>query len=409
MISAPYIKHLPLEEVSLASALKEGGYTTYHVGKWHLGGEEYSPVKHGFDINIGGSHYGSPRFGYFSPYHLPNLEDGPKGEYLTDRLTDEAINLIHKENSRPYFLYMSYYSVHTPIQAPEHLVKKYEQKRKKMGLDKVQEFAIGERFPCEHKKFSRIRRRLVQSDPDYAAMVETLDTNIGRLLNAVKDAGEEDKTIVIFTSDNGGLATAEGSPTTNTPLSEGKGWMYEGGTREPLMIRWPGVTEQGTASSEPVSSPDFYPTILEMAGLEPRPRQYVDGVSLVPILKHKKAELEREGIFWHYPHYGNQGGTPGSSIRSGAFKLIEFFEDGRLELYNLEDDISEEYNLSTDDPDRTTELHQRLKEWRENVDAKIPKPNPDYGKPFKNLKDKIIAAGVWFYYRYLIFKSKRKK
>jgi arylsulfatase A-like enzyme len=211
-------------------------------------------------------------------------------------------------------------------------------------------------------------------------MVENLDENIGRVLKAVDEAGLTENTVVIFTSDNGGLATAEGSPTCNAPLSEGKGWMYEGGTREPLIIKWPSGIEAGSLCNFPVTSPDFYPTILEMAGLELIPEQHCDGVSFLPLLKGT-GTLDREAIFWHYPHYGNQGGTPGSSVRCGDYKLIEFFEDGRLELYNLREDVSEKHNIAKDKPDITQKLKEMLVDWREKVEAKIPEPNPDY-KPW---------------------------
>ncbi len=386
LIDAPYIDHLPIEEKSIASALKEGGYNTWHVGKWHLGSKEYYPENHGFDINIGGCHYGSPGAGgYFSPYNIEVLEDGPEGEYLTDRLTDEALTLIQNHNSRnkeqkkndPFFLNLAYYTVHTPIMGKEEYIKIYEKKAKKMGLDKVKTFEEGKYFPAEHKKDQRVLRRLVQSDPVYAAMIHSLDENVGRILDILDELGLSEDTIIFFTSDNGGLATAEGSPTSNAPLNEGKGWMYEGGTREPLLVRWPGVIEAGTSCDVPVTSPDFYPTILEMVDLPLLPEQHQDGVSILPLLKGE-SELEREAIYWHYPHYGNQGGTPGSSIRMGDYKLIEFFEDGSLELYNLREDIAEEENLTDKMPDLTKRMQEKLIAWRESVEAKIPKSNPDY-------------------------------
>jgi arylsulfatase A-like enzyme len=389
LIDVLYIDHLPLEEKSLASALKEGGYNTWHVGKWHLGGEAYYPDKHGFDVNIGGSEWGCPLNGYFSPYDIPVLENGPEGEYLTDRLTDEAISLIENNDGKPFFLNMWYYAVHTPIQAKKAYIEKFEAKAKAMGLDadnknpKVKTFEEGDFFPCEHKRDQRIIRRLIQSNPVYAAMIYSLDENIGRLLEAIDKTGRTDSTAVIFTSDNGGLATAEGSPTCNAPLSEGKGWMYEGGTREPLIVKWPGVIEAGSQCSVPVTSTDFYPTMLEMAGLDLMPEQHCDGVSLLPLLRDadsadNRQPLDREAIFWHYPHYGNQGGTPGSSVRSGDYKLIEFFEDEHVELYDLGADISEENNLAEARPKLTEKLKGILVEWREKVEAKIPQPNPGY-------------------------------
>ena len=380
LIDVPYLKQLPTQEHSLAKALRQGGYQTWHVGKWHLGDKGHLPEDHGFEINVGGCHAGSPaRGGYFSPWTIPALQDVdvPEGTYLTDYLTDRTIELIKNRDDRPFFLYLPYYAVHTPIQAKKEKIRKYEARAKEMGLDEVEPFKEGEFFPCEHKKDQRVKRRLVQSDPVYAAMIESVDENIGRLLQTLDDEGLTDDTIILFTSDNGGLATSEGSPTCNSPLSEGKGWMYEGGTREPLLVRWPGVVEPGSSCTVPVTSPDFYPTLLEMAGLDPIPEQHCDGVSILPLLKGA-GSLQREAIFWHYPHYGNQGGTPGSSVRSGDYKLIEFFEDGRLELYNLREDIGEDRDLSKEKPELTTKLKEMLTAWRESVEAKIPAPNPDF-------------------------------
>ncbi|WP_206109253.1 sulfatase [Paenibacillus sp. HB172176] len=378
LLGAPYVDHLPLSEKSVAAALRDGGYRTWHVGKWHLGASPYYPQHHGFDVNIGGNHFGQPKSGYFSPYHLEHLEDGPQGEYLTDRLTDEAIALLSEQSDRPFFLHLAHYAVHTPIQAPsEELVLKYERKAEAMGLKQKQIFAEGELFPAEHKKDQRLMRRLVQSDGRYAAMIENLDHNIGRLLDALDQSGQADNTLILFTSDNGGLSSAEGSPTCNAPLQEGKGWMYEGGVREPLIVKWPGVTQPGRICEAPVTSPDFYPTLLEAAGLPLLPEQHRDGVSILPLLQGAEA-LERESIFWHYPHYGNQGGTPGSSIRMGDYKLIEFFEDGRLELYHLRDDISEEHNLAQREPQLAAKLHAALTKWREETEAILPLPNEAY-------------------------------
>jgi arylsulfatase A-like enzyme len=377
LVDVPYIDHLPLEETSLASALKEGGYHTWHVGKWHLGTEAYYPQHHGFDVNIGGCMWGSPANGYFSPYNIPGFENGPEGEYLTDRLTNEAIHLIEKNDSKPYFLNLWYYTVHTPIQAKAEHIQKFESKAKQMGIDQIDPFEIGEAFPTEHKQHLNVTRRTLQSNPVYAAMIYALDENIGRLLETLERTNQAENTVVIFTSDNGGLATAESSPTCNAPLSEGKGWMYEGGTREPFIVRWSGVVRPGSTCSVPITSPDFYPTLLEMAGLPLRPEQHVDGVSLLPLLKGEQS-LAREAIFWHYPHYGNQGGTPGSSIRVSDYKLLHFFEDDRIELYNLRDDVSEDHDLAAEIPLLTEQLKTRLADWRAQVEAKIPQPNPDY-------------------------------
>jgi len=378
VIDVPYLKELPREEKTVAAALREGGYQTWHVGKWHLGGPGHLPEEHGFDVNVGGCEAGSPgRGGYFSPWSIPALKDAdvPEGTYLTDYLTDRAVELIENSGDRPFFLNIPYYQVHTPIQGKPDKIRKYEEKAARLGLDKQEALVKGEPFPYEGKPDARITRRVIQSNPVYAAMVESLDENVGQLLDALERTGKARDTVVFFTSDNGGLATAEGSPTSNLPLAEGKGWMYEGGTREPLMVRWPGVVEPGSTCDVPVTSTDFYPTMLEVAGLGLIPEQHCDGVSLVPLLKGGR-ELDREAVYWHYPHYGNQGGTPGSSIRCGDHKLIEFFEDGRVELYDLRKDIGEKRNLAREKPDVTGKLKKMLADWRESIEAAIPEPNP---------------------------------
>jgi arylsulfatase A-like enzyme len=219
--------------------------------------------------------------------------------------------------------------------------------------------------------------RLVQNHAVYAGMIEAMDQAVGKVLNALDQSNLTNNTVVMFMSDNGGLSTSEGHPTSNLPLRAGKGWLYEGGIREPMIIKWPGVTKPGSICSETVISTDFYPTILEIAGLPPKPKQHIDGVSMVPLLEGKKS-LPRKAVFWHYPHYGNQGGSPGGAVRSGDYKLIEFYEDNRLELYNLEKDIGEKNNLVEKMPDKTAELHKMLIDWRKEVDAKMPTPNPDY-------------------------------
>lgn len=379
LLEVPYTHHLPLAEKSLARALADGGYQTWHLGKWHLGEEPYWPRRHGFHVNIGGCDWGHPRKGYFSPWGIPTLSESPAGTYLTDRLADEAIRLLETNGGRPFFMNLWLYQVHTPIQAKPEIVAKYETKARRLRLDGVEAIVEGEPFPCAHKRHLRVQRRVVQSDPVYAAMIESVDENIGRVLGALEATGQAGNTIVIFTSDNGGLATSEGSPTCNHPLAEGKGWMYEGGTREPLLVYWPGVTPPDSVCEVPVTSTDFYPTLLEMAGLPLLPEQHVDGVSLVPLLRGG-GSLDREALFWHFPHYANQGGTPGSSIRMGDYKLIEFFEDGRLELYNLRDDLSETTNLAGDEPQRAREMLERLAAWRRDVQARIPQPDADYSE-----------------------------
>jgi len=376
LLEAPYIDHLPAEEINLAKVLRGGGYQTWHIGKWHLGGKEFWPEKQGFDVNIAGSGIGHQPT-CFSPYRIANLTDGPDGEYLTDRLTDEAIGLIRKrDKGRPFYLNFCHYAVHTPIQAPAALVEKYKAKAHRLGLDQIDPMSVGEPFPMEEKKDKHVTRRRFQSDPVYAAMIENLDSNVGRLMAELESQAIAGDTIVIFTSDNGGLATAEGSPTSNVPLSEGKGWMYDGGVREPLIVRWPATIRAGAVSDVVMTSPDFYPTLLEAASLAIPAEQKVDGISFMPALKGQL--FERGPIFWHYPHYGNQGGAPGSSIRWGDWKLIEFFETGKIELYNLKTDVSESTNRGGDQSALARKLHGELIAWRQSVGAVMPTTNPGF-------------------------------
>ncbi len=364
---ADYLDQMPLEEVTIAEALKQAGYTTGFVGKWHLGGKAYWPEHQGFDVNIGGCQSGMPR-SYFWPKWRGNPPiEGRNGEYLTDKLTDESLIFLDANKDKPFFLYLSHYAVHTPLQAKKELVEKYKAKAADLPPAK------GPRFIPEGKR----QARQVQDHPVYAGMVQSVDESIGRVMRKLEELGLADNTVVIFMSDNGGLSTAEGSPTSNVPLRAGKGWLYEGGIREPMIIKWPGVVRPGSVCSEPITSTDFYPTILEMAGLEPKPKQHIDGVSLVPLLEGKKS-LPRKAIFWHYPHYGNQGGSPGGAVRAGDYKLIEFYEDNRLELYNLKADIGEKNNLAEKMSGMAAELHKMLKAWRKDVDAQMPTPNPDY-------------------------------
>lgn len=377
LMGVPYLHALPLSETSIAQTLKTEGYRTYHVGKWHLGPKGHWPEDFGFDVNIGGCDIGAPyAHGYFSPWNIPNLPNGKDGDYLTDGLTDEAIKLLRQGDDRPFFMHLSHYAVHSPIQAPEDLVEKYRGKAAAMGLDKQSPFTSGENYPCLHLKDKQIVRRTFQSDPAYAAMVENLDMNIGRVLDTLDELGIADNTMVIFTSDNGGLSSSETSPTCNAPLSEGKGWMYDGGVREPMIVRWPGHVAPQSSCGVPVTSTDFYPTFLEAAGAALMPEQHVDGVSIMPAFQGET--FERGPIYWHYPHYSNAGDTPACAVRDGDWKLIEHFEEHRIELFNLRDDIGETTDLSTRHPQRTRRLHDQLVRWRESIEAQIPQPNPDY-------------------------------
>jgi arylsulfatase A-like enzyme len=365
---APFIDHLPLEEVTLAEALKEAGYHTCFIGKWHLGGPKYFPEKQGFDINIAGCGLGHPPT-YFSPYRIPTLTDGPEGEYLTDRLTEEAVKFIEEAKDRPFLLYLSHYTVHTPLQARPDLLKKYQEKAAKLPKTDAPEFAP----EGTHKT------RQIQNVPVYGAMVESLDQSVGRVLAKLRELHLDTNTVVFFTSDNGGLATAEGWPTSNKPLRAGKGWSYEGGVREPLLVRWPGVTKAGSICSEPVMSTDYYPTILEMARLPLRPKQHVDGQSFCAALRDPDAPIRAQAraLYWHYPHYGNQGGAPSGAIRLGNLKLVEWYEDMRTELFDLSNDIGEKHDLSHERIQDVERLKAQLHNWRNEVHAVMPTPNPN--------------------------------
>jgi len=382
LLPAPYKQYLPLEEITIAEAMKAGGYKTFFAGKWHLGGERYLPDKQGFDINKGGGRSGAPYKsygnhrvlskdptepgGYFSLYANPHLEDGPRGEYLTDRLTDEAIKFIEASKDGPFLCYLSFYSVHNPLQAKPKYVKKFKDKLAAMPKPE------GPEFIKEHKN----RARQIQQNPVYAAMIYSVDENVGRLLKKLDELGLAEETVVVFTSDNGGLSTSEGHNTANLPLRGGKGWLYEGGVRVPTIVRWPGVTKPGSTCDVPITSTDYYPTFLEIASLPAKPKQHVDGMSITAALKG--GTLDRKAIYWHYPHYGNQGGRPGSAVRAGDYKLIEFFESGSVELYNLKDDIGEHKDLAAKMPEKAAELRKMIHQWRKEVDAKMMKPNPKY-------------------------------
>ena len=377
-LPAPLNDHMPLAEITLAEALKTADYQTAFLGKWHLGPtEEFGPENQGFDVNIGGHHRGSPPGGYFSPYKNPKLGDGPPGEHLTARLTDEAIKLLDQFDDRPFLLYLSFYTVHTPLQAPAPLVNKYQQKS--VHLETVPEFAEEEQVWPEAPPR---QVRVVQNHPTYAAMVETMDTAVGRVLDHLRLRGLEENTVVCFFSDNGGLSTSEGSPTSNLPLRGGKGWVYEGGIREPCLIKWPGHVAPGTTCDTPLCSIDFFPTFCDLAQIPQEKRPPVDGISLKPLLLGQPPATDR-ALFWHYPHYSNQGGFPGGAMRQDHWKLIERYEDGSCQLHNLASDLSEQVDLSEQHPDVVQRMRTALHAWYRDVDAKFLQARPDGPAPWK--------------------------
>jgi arylsulfatase A-like enzyme len=354
---------LPLDEVTIPEALKTAGYVSACVGKWHLGAEPYYPEMQGFDVNIGGGHIAMP-----TSFFYPQWKESPRGphslwggvpiegrpgEYLTDRLRDDALKFIEQNRDRPFFLYLSHYTVHIPLEAKPELVPKY---RAKTRVDDP------------------------QNNPDYAAMIESMDDSAGAVMRKLEELGIAERTVVIFFSDNGGVNTAGGrrAPcTSNAPLKSGKTTLYEGGIRVPLIVRWPGVVKPGATCDTPVISNDFYPTLLEMAGVGRDPGNPVDGVSLTPLLR-QTGQWSRDALYWHYPHLGDNNFRPHGAVRSGNLKLIEFLEDQRYELYDLGEDIGESRNLVAKMPDKARELAEKLRGWRKSVGTKSLVPNPEY-------------------------------
>lgn len=365
-LPAPFEEKLAHDATTLAEALHPAGYATFFAGKWHLGPEGWWPEDQGFDVNVGGIDRGGPYGGnkYFSPYGNPRLPDGPAGEHLPDRLASETVRFIEAHKDTPFFAFLSFYSVHTPLMARPDLQRKYEEKRERLGLKAE--------WGREHERDVR----LVQEHAVYAGMVDAMDQAVGKVLARLDQLGLREDTLVIFTSDNGGLSTSEGWPTSNLPLRGGKGWMYEGGLRVPLLVRWPGVVSPGSRVDAPVSSPDFYPTALEAARVAAVPGQRIDGKSLVPLFKGET--WPERPLFWHYPHYGNQGGAPASAIRRGDWKLIEWFDEPATELYNVRDDIGENTDRSQQEPGRVRQMQAELEAWRQDVGARMPVPNPAY-------------------------------
>jgi arylsulfatase A-like enzyme len=360
--------NLALDEVTIAEVLREHGYQTFFAGKWHLGGQGHWPTDQGFDVNIGGCDKGSPPGGYYAPWKNPNLQARVAEEYLTERLTEESIRFLQtRDAQRPFLLYLSYYNVHTPITP--------YRKRHDHFVRKAAEMFSGETpSAAEHDGRSRLR----QDDSRYASMIAAVDDSVGQILAQLERQQLAEQTVVFFFSDNGGLSTTRtGGPTSNLPLRAGKGWLYEGGIREPAIIRAPGVTRPGSVCDVPVVSMDFFPTMLELAGLPLLPDLHADGRSLVPLLRGD-GELPARSLFWHYPHYHGSTWTPGAAVRDGPWKLIRFYHWDQDELYHLEDDPGEQHNLSRQHPERLAELAAQLQQWQQQMGARMPVPNPDF-------------------------------
>ncbi len=368
LLPPDYDHGLRNEEITFVQVLKDSGYRTFFGGKWHLGDEGNHPEQFGFEVNVGGWRVGSPSGGYFSPYKNPKLEDGPDGESLPIRLGTETANWIEAHKNEPFLAYLSFYSVHGPIQTSQDRWAKYREKATERGL-------VDSRFIMDRN----LPVRQVQDCTIYGGMVEAMDDAVGIVLDRLDQLGLADNTIVCFTSDNGGVSSGDSFPTSNLPLRGGKGRQWEGGIREPFHIKAPGITEPGSTCDVPVSGIDYYATFLELAGLDIPDQQVVDGLSLAPLLKGESdSTLSERDLFWHYPHYGNQGGDPSAMIRSQNWKLIHYFEDGHDELYDLDNDEGERSDISGAHPDRARELRGRLYTRLEEVDAKFPIPDTDH-------------------------------
>jgi len=378
LLQAEYLRQLPLDEITLGEAFEQAGYATGYIGKWHLGAEGFLPPDQGFDFAFAVNHAGQPG-SYFFPYENPNwpitnvpdLEDGEPGDYLTDQITDAALEFIAARRDTTFFLVLSHYAVHTPLQAKFELIAKYQSKAQSLAAPDAPAF-----LPEGANATTKQR----QDHPVYAGMIESTDQSVGRVLALLDSLELADHTVVVFVSDNGGLSTLRRSrriPTAVLPLRAGKGWLYEGGVRVPLIVKWPGVIEGGRRVDQPAITMDLYPTLLEIAGLPLRPAQHQDGLSLVPLLRGS-GSLDRRQLFFHFPHYHGSGNRPSGAARVGDFKLLEWFEDGKTELYDLSADIGESRDLAEQRPELAGELHEILVEWRRSVGARMPVPNPDW-------------------------------
>ena len=344
------------ERVLLTEALQDAGYATAFLGKWHLmpigrpDFKEHFPTSHGFDVNVGGREWGQPKGPgkYFSPFGMPGLDDGEKGDFLTDKLTDAAMDFLEEKKDERFLLYFSYYTIHGPIMSPKKLTEKYQEKAKTFD-----------------------NRRNENINPKRAGMIEALDQSVGRIVAKLDDLGLAKNTVIVLTGDNGG-----DFDNTTAGLRDRKGFSHEGGVREPLIAKWPGKIKAGSRCEESVIGMDFYPTFLEMAGLPAMKDEHLDGVSIWPLLKDGSAELKRKKLYWHYPHYHRT--KPYGAIRDGEWKLIEFFESGELELFNLKTDPFERENLVAENPRKAATLLKDLKAWRQSVGAQMMTPNPAY-------------------------------
>ena len=365
LLPAEYRYALPGEDTTLAEAMKAAGYTTFFAGKWHLGGEGSWPTDHGFDFNVGGWDVGSPRGGYFSPWENPNLPNEKDGENLSIRLASETARFMEEHQKEPFLAYLSFYAVHGPIQTTEDKWRKYRNKAEEMGI-------ADHGFDMER----RLPIRIHQDNPVYAGLVEQMDDAVGLVLAKLKELGLDQNTAVIFTSDNGGVASGDAFATSNLPLRGGKGYQWEGGIREPYFIKVPWMENAPGTVDVPVTGADFFPTILDLVGIPLLPTQHIAGLSLKPLLKGES--IPERPLFWHYPHYGNQGGDPSSIIREGPWKLIYYWEDDKSELYNLDQDSREQNDVSEENSDLVAEMRGKLKAFLFLNNANLPKDDPAY-------------------------------
>ena len=363
---ATYVRQLDHKEVTMGELFQTQGYATGYIGKWHLGKKEHLPNSQGFDWTFAVNEAGQPG-AYFPPYenprwkitNVPDLEGPSKRPYLTDRLTEAALTFIQEQNNDPFFLVLSHYAVHTPLQAEKDSIERYRSKAKNLAPPTEDHYEV------EHKSETKLR----QDHPTYAAMVESVDESVGKVLAKLESLNLSDNTVVVFVSDNGGLSTlrrrSSNQATSNSPLRSGKGWLYEGGIRIPLIIRNPASKLNGTEDNHIAMTTDLLPTVAKMAGIEHSQIAEIDGIDLT-------TEKSRQALHWHFPHYHGSGNRPGGAIREGDMKLIEWFEDGRTELYDLSSDIGERHDLSKTKAKESARLHQALKDWRLKIGANMP-------------------------------------
>ena len=382
LLPAAYTHNLPKEDITIAEAMRKAGYKTFFAGKWHLGNEGSYPEDHGFDINVGGWDKGSPMGGYFSPWDNPKLENRQEGENLSMRLANETAQFIEQHKDSAFFAFLSFYAVHGPIETTQQKWKKYRDKAVAVGIADSG-FKMERNLPI----------RQIQDNPVYAGLVESMDDAVGIVLNTLKTHGLDENTIVVFTSDNGGVASGDAFSTANLPYRGGKGYQWEGGIREPYFIKVPWLNKKGIEIEYPVTGTDFYPTILDLANLDILPEQHMDGVSLKPLIEGDTLGLRP--LFWHYPHYGNQGGDPSSIIREGKWKLIHYWEDDSNELYNLHLDPSEQTNIAAQNSEKTKELYDTLQSWLKEVNANMPEVDTAYNKMLDLKRDAMIKAELW--------------